>query len=735
MNTKQFRIYFTVSKWVSHLIALMISATALSATVPTGFVETTVANGIASPTAMAIAPDGRIFVCSQGGALRVIKDGVLLSQPFVSLSVSVDERGERGLLGVAFDPNFTENQFVYLYRTIPGSTPHNRVSRFTADGDIAIAGSEKVILDLNSLSDATNHNGGALHFGPDGKLYIAVGDNANGSNSQTLNNLLGKILRLNPDGTIPSDNPFTQVVNARDEIWALGLRNPFTFAFDGNTNLMYINDVGQNTYEEINLAQAGANYGWPSTEGPTNNSAFKTPVYYYSHGEGCAITGGAFYSPTTIAFPSSYVGKYFFSDFCSGFIRMLDPSTKAVSGFATGASSPVDIQVGDDGNLLYLARGTGSVMRISYTNSLAPVITTQPTSQTVSVGSPVSFVVAASGSTPFSYQWLRNGANVSGATSASYTLSSTTLADNGAQFRVRVTNTHGSKLSNVAVLTVTSNRPPNGKILTPAAGTTYAGGMVINYSGSANDPEDGDLPASAFTWQIDFHHDNHLHPFLPATTGSKSGSVRIPDRGETSANVFYRVILSTKDPGGLVSTTFRDIFPRTSHMTLATNPSSLQILLDGQPQVTPLTITGVVGIKRMIAASSPQLKNGINYVFQSWSDGQAASHEISTPQTDTTYTANFIGATVNLVVIGNPATGTYNVEARTNIPGDIRVQFFVDGAVYRTENIFGYFLFGGDTGAIPRSRLGAGSHNIFARVFYQTGSTVLAETQMNITER
>src|ERR1700675_240349 len=122
MNTETFRIYFTICKWVSHLIALSISATALSATVPTGFVETTVANGIASPTAMAIAPDGRIFVCSQTGALRVIKNGVLLPQPFVSLSV--DSAGERGLLGVAFDPNFTENQFVYLYRTVPGNPAH-----------------------------------------------------------------------------------------------------------------------------------------------------------------------------------------------------------------------------------------------------------------------------------------------------------------------------------------------------------------------------------------------------------------------------------------------------------------------------------------------------------------------------------------------------------------------------------------------------------------------------------
>ena len=316
----QGRLFITM---VFLLFDLAFSASA--ATLPFGFVETTVASGIASPTAMAIAPDGRIFVCSQTGALRVIKNGVLLSTPFVT--ITVDSTGERGLLGVAFDPNFNLNRFIYLYHTVPGTPPHNRVTRFTANGDVVAPGSFRIILELNPLSTATNHNGGALHFGPDGKLYIATGDNARGSNSQDLRLLLGKILRINSDGTAPSDNPFVQSTTARHEIWALGLRNPFTFAFRGTSSFMFINDVGQTTWEEINLGQAGANYGWPATEGPTTNPLYKSPVYYYGHGQGCAITGGAFYSPGTTNWPSSYIGKYFFGDYCSGFIRMLNPST------------------------------------------------------------------------------------------------------------------------------------------------------------------------------------------------------------------------------------------------------------------------------------------------------------------------------------------------------------------------------------------------------------------------
>src|SRR5947208_14034511 len=161
-----------------------LSFSVSAATLPSGFIETTVASGIASPTAMAIAPDGRIFVCSQTGALRVIKNGVLLATPFVTLSV--DSIGETGILGVAFDPHFTLTHYIYLYYTVPGTPAHNRVVRFTANGEVVLAGSKVILLELNPLSTATNHNGGAIHFGPDDQLYIAVGDNARGSSSQNL---------------------------------------------------------------------------------------------------------------------------------------------------------------------------------------------------------------------------------------------------------------------------------------------------------------------------------------------------------------------------------------------------------------------------------------------------------------------------------------------------------------------------------------------------------------------
>src|ERR1043166_1000800 len=388
-----------VALYISVLSLVLTGASIVNrATVPTGFTDTLVANGLTNPTAMAFAPDGRIFVCEQGGTLRVIKNGALLPTPF--LTVTVDSAGERGLLGIAFDPNFVSNQLVYVYYTVP--TPaHNRVSRFTANGDVALAGSEVVLMELPNLSTATNHNAGAIHFGADGDLYIATGDNANGNNAQSFSTVLGKMLRITSTGAIPTDNPFfNQTTGDNRSIWALGLRNPFTFAFQPGTGRMFINNVGQSTWEEINDGIAGANYGWPICEGPCSppDPRFTDPIYFYANtGVDCAITGGTFYNPDVVQFPSDFVGKYFFADFCGGWIRVLDPANPATaSDFANGISNPVDLKVSPDGTLYYLARGTGSVGRISFTGGGGGADTIPPT---VAITNPADGAIVARRST------------------------------------------------------------------------------------------------------------------------------------------------------------------------------------------------------------------------------------------------------------------------------------------------------------------------------------------------
>ncbi len=461
------RIYFPI--FAARLL-LLIAAVILfanyhicAATLPAGFTETQI-GGLSSPTAMDFAPDGRLFVCQQGGQLRIIKSGALLPTPF--LSVTTDSSGERGLLGITFDPNFSSNGFVYIYYTVTAAPVHNRVSRFTANGDIAVPGSEVVVLELDSLTNATNHNGGAIHFGPDGKLYIAVGENATPSNSQTLNSLLGKVLRISDDGSIPSDNPFFDTASGKNRaIWALGLRNPFTFTFLPGSTRMFINDVGQNSWEEINDGIAGSNYGWPTTEGPTTNPLFRAPFFAYGHGTGpttgCAITGGTFYNPQTLQFPNAFAGKYFFADLCSGWIRVLDPATNTATAFASDISQPVDLKVAADGSLYCLAIGSGSVFRIQFpANQIPPTIGSHPASQSVTEGQSAAFSVTVEGSPTFSYQWQRNDANISGANTSTFAINTTSLADNGAKFRCVVTNAFGSVTSNEATLTITATPPP-----------------------------------------------------------------------------------------------------------------------------------------------------------------------------------------------------------------------------------------------------------------------------------
>lgn len=367
-------------EWLQRFaVAIVLSSAACghATTLPEGFEDAIFAAGITNATAMEFAPDGRLFVCEQGGALRVISHGSLLATPILSLTV--DSSGERGLLGVAFDPDYPSNHWFYVYHTVLGSPAHNRISRYTETGDASIVGTEFVLVDLDSLSGATNHNGGGIHFGADGKLYIGVGENANSANSQTLNNRLGKILRLNRDGTIPTDNPFyASAAGANRAIWAMGLRNPFTFAFHPRTGRLFIDDVGQNTWEEIDDGIAGSNYGWPNAEGFSTNTAYRNPLYVYNHTSGdptgCAITGGTFYAPDFHQFPQAYQDTYFYADYCAGWIWNYNPATNAASLFASGlASSTVDLDIGPDGSLYYLEHGTGGagyVGRIRYTTGV-----------------------------------------------------------------------------------------------------------------------------------------------------------------------------------------------------------------------------------------------------------------------------------------------------------------------------------------------------------------------------
>lgn len=627
------------------------------ATLPPGFAEVLVAQNL-DPTAMALAPDGRLFILEKNGRVLIVSNGQLLPDPFIELAV--DNYNERGLSGIAFDPGFAQNGYLYLYYTVPGAN-HNRVSRFKADGNYVMAGSETVLLDLDGLS-GTIHNAGSMAFGIDGKLYISVGDGANGGNAQSLNSLLGKVLRINADGSIPNDNPFyTQTSGKYRAIYALGLRNSFSLTIQPGTGRIFASEVGNADWEEVNEIIGGKNYGWPIIEGPiagqTPPNNYKEPVFAYDHSQGCAAVGAVFYNPQTSMFPAAYQGKYFFADYCKGHIKYLDPNVSGVANtFATNINRPLNMVVAPDGTLYYIARAglgggsmvdntstnDGTLWRVFYNGSGAPFVSVNPQPVFIPQGEDASFFTVASGLEPFSYQWQRNEVNIPGANAAEYTLANAMLSDSGAVFRCIITNSQGADTTLNALLRVTSSHRPVPVILMPTAGTTYIGGDILQFEGTATDQEDGTLPPAALRWKIDFHHNTHTHPGLMPTSGIASGSYEIPQTGETSDNVWYRIYLTATDASGLSQTVSREVFPKKTVFHILSNPSNVPVNIDGTLEHTPHSQASVVGILRNIQIDQSILTADSIYLFNSWSDGEtSALRGFLAPEDTLTFQANY----------------------------------------------------------------------------------------------
>ncbi len=660
--------------WIVLVVIACNVPHAQAANLPAGFVEALIARDL-DPTDIVLAPDGRVFITIKSGQILIVENNTLLAAPFLTLAV--DNFNERGLGHMVLDPHFEMNHYYYVYYTVPGQN-RNRISRFTANGNATVPGSEVMLITLNEMP-GTVHNAGSMAFGIDGKLYVGVGDGGNANASQDKGSLLGKVLRLNtnPTDLIPTDNPFVNdntFTGINKTIFALGFRNPYSMDIQPGTGRIFVGDVGGSQWEEINDVTSGKNYGWPGIEGrrttqpaPAN---YQDPLFAYAHSDGCAIVGAAFYNPATQQFPASYVGRFFYADYCNGYIRALDVTTGMASGFATNVNRAIAIRVAADGSMYYLARAgvgggsqgdntssnDGSLWKVNYTGSGAPFISVQPQPQLVSVGEEARFSVTAIGAAPLQYQWQREGMDIAGATQPTYILSSAALADDQKRFRCRITNGQGSVTSNKALLSVTTNTRPVPIITSPTSGSTYRAGESIALAGSATDAEDGALAASQLTWKIDFHHDTHTHPGMAPTSGN-TGQYEVPRIGETSSNVFFRVYLTATDSQGLTQTTWVDVQPQKASITLITQPAGLQINLDGQPIQTPATITAVVGTTRTLEAPIIQVTGGTTYLYSGWTDA-------SLPRTSTfnvepvnrTYTAQFSSvATGN----GEGLTGFY----------------------------------------------------------------------------
>ncbi|WP_241330901.1 PQQ-dependent sugar dehydrogenase [Chryseobacterium arthrosphaerae] len=345
-------------------------------------------SGLTSPVEITNANDSRLFVVQQNGIIKIIQpNGTVNATNFLNISSKINFGGERGLLGLAFHPQYSVNGYFFVYYNNPaGNIIVARYTVSSTDPNVANASSEKIL--LNIPKPFANHNGGSIHFAPDGKLWIITGDGGSGgdpnNNAQNKNSLLGKMLRIDVDATdptpynIPPDNPFAGAgVDGADEIWAYGLRNAWKYSFDLTTGNVMIADVGQENIEEINkmpITQAGINYGWRCYEG---NNAYNTagcaaqstmtfPIAVYDHsGNKCSITGGYVYRGTQ--YPALQ-GKYFFADYCSTQIGILDSNntitwTSAYSGnnFSTfGQDSQKELYVAavNSGKIFKITTGT-----------------------------------------------------------------------------------------------------------------------------------------------------------------------------------------------------------------------------------------------------------------------------------------------------------------------------------------------------------------------------------------
>jgi len=349
-----------------------------------------VASGLAQPLYLtAPAGDSRLFIVERPGRIRIVANGALLATPFLDISSQTTSAGERGLLSMAFHPQYAQNGSFFIYYTDSnGDIAVDRMKVSAGNANLADPATAGRVITIPHR-EFSNHNGGQLAFGADGYLYIGTGDGGGAGdplrNGQNLNSLLGKILRLNvgivvPGQTygIPSDNPYAGQAGRRGEIWAAGLRNPWRFSFDRADGLLYIADVGQDQREEVDVApatQAGLNYGWNIMEGTAcynaascSQAGLTLPVFEYLHGasdvNGCSITGGYVYRGAAIP---ELAGTYFYSDYCKGYLKSFAYRNGAVSAAQEWAvDNPGNVlSFGQDAQgELYVLAGSGQVLRI-----------------------------------------------------------------------------------------------------------------------------------------------------------------------------------------------------------------------------------------------------------------------------------------------------------------------------------------------------------------------------------
>ncbi|RKI72142.1 PKD domain-containing protein [Corallococcus sp. AB049A] len=653
---------------------------------PGGFSSELVVGGLHYPTTFAHLPDGRILVAEKSGVVRLVKDGVLQSAPFLDVSARVNNHHDRGLLGLAVDPDFARNGYVYLLYTYDTDATDDdgpktsRLARYTAVGDTASPSSELVLVGTAVASsckdlppgsdcipsDSASHSVGNVRFAPDGTLFVSLGDGArfdgvddDALRAQDLDSLAGKLLRVTRTGAGVPSNPFWNGDGQanRSKVWALGLRNPYRFNLRPGTATPYVGDVGWNEHEEINVAAPGSNFGWPCYEGPGRQrgyepkavcqalyargpGAVRPPLYSWTHAEGQTSTGGAFILDP--AFPEQWRGAYFFADYAQQWIRALrvDEHDQLVPGsvaaFATEAGGVVDLSSGPDSQLHVVDILAGELRRIRYpANNTPPVAVASATPREGVPPLQVFFSSAGSRDADgdaLQYLWdFGDGVSMSGVANPEHTYEMAGLY----VARLTVSDGHGGSHTASVRISV-GNLSPVVTLLAPPESFRFKVGDVVTYAGSASDAEDGAIPDNRLAWTVTLVHCTpgacHSHPY--GESQGPGGTLTIPDHGD---DVRFELTLTATDSAGLTGSRTVTLLPRKVQVTVQTSPPGMEVVFDGTAGPAPRVRSVIAGSTHTVIAPSPQGAYG----FVGWSDGGPAEHTFQVGTEDVGLTAFF----------------------------------------------------------------------------------------------
>ncbi len=674
-------------------IALLTGiSSATAATLPTGFEERTVVSGLTAPTAVAWAPDGRMFVAEKGGKVRVVTTaGALVSKPVIDISDHVNTNGDRGLLGIAVDSSFGSNRYLYLLYTYDARASaadqpkSSRLTRVTVNTDNS-ASAETVLLGTyptqpcpdpaNNVdcipSDGGSHSIGTVRSAADGTLWVGSGDGANygGVDPRAVRthdeqSFGGKLIHIDRNGRGLPGHPFcpsvTDLTQVCAKVWAKGFRNPFRFTIRPN-GLPAVGDVGWGSWEEINLAQAGRNYGWPCYEGKGKPGGYSSqpvckdfytkegtsagvtfPDHLYAHGSGSSIIGGPTY--TGGPYPDEFDGDIIFGDYVQGFIKRLelDGSGKptGTKDFVTGWFG-VDIELWN-GELYYVnfgdgGKGSGSVVRVAYSPANSTPIAIATATPTFGAG-PLKVTFKGSGSIDPDGDTLKYEWDFGDGTSKSTSKDPVHTYQRGGNFDARLKVTDSKNASATATVRISvNNSPPVVTLVAPLDGAGYRNGAPVQLSGSAKDPDDGTLADARLSWNVVLVHGDHVHPFQGLT--GKTGS--FTPTTDHDADSFYRVTLTATDSDGATASKTVVIHPQTVGLSIASAPAGAPIGYAGYSLfAAPHAARAAIGFHTTVSAAQRFVADGRTYEFAGWSDGGPLAHDVTIPAADLALVARY----------------------------------------------------------------------------------------------